>query len=57
MSYRKIGGLHWISIGRMRISFCVKKATTGIPANLMPRQLNGLQAGCVRHAFTGSPVW
>lgn len=25
MTYRKIGGIHWIGIGRLRISFCVCK--------------------------------
>jgi hypothetical protein len=25
MKYRKIGGLHWLSIGRLRISWCVVK--------------------------------
>lgn len=24
-SYRKVGGLHWISIGRIRIAFCITK--------------------------------
>lgn len=26
MSYRKIGGLHWISLGRIRIAFCLKRS-------------------------------
>ena len=25
--YRKIGGLHWISWGRLRIAFCIKSRT------------------------------
>ncbi len=25
MSYRKIGGIHWLSIGRLRISWCLKR--------------------------------
>lgn len=23
--YRKIGGIHWISIGRLRVSICMKR--------------------------------
>lgn len=26
MTYRKIGGLHWFRLGRLRIAFCVVKA-------------------------------
>lgn len=26
MSYRKIGGIHWLAIGRLRISWCFKRA-------------------------------
>jgi len=25
MTYRKIGGLHWLAIGRLRIAFCIVK--------------------------------
>lgn len=25
MSLRKIGGIYWLSLGRLRISFCVKR--------------------------------
>lgn len=25
MTYRKIGGLRWIGIGRLRIAFCIKR--------------------------------
>ena len=25
MHYRKIGGLHWLAIGRLRIAFCIVK--------------------------------
>lgn len=28
MTYRKIGGIHWISLGRLRISFCVCRSAT-----------------------------
>ena len=24
-SYRKVGGLHWISLGRLRIAWCIKR--------------------------------
>lgn len=27
MSLRKIGGIYWLSLGRLRISFCVKRKT------------------------------
>jgi hypothetical protein len=27
MSFRKIGGIYWLSLGRLRISFCVKRKT------------------------------
>lgn len=23
--YRRIGGLHWIALGRLRLSFCITK--------------------------------
>jgi len=25
MSLRKIGGIYWLAIGRIRVSFCVKR--------------------------------
>jgi hypothetical protein len=25
MSLRKIGGIYWLAIGRLRVSFCVKR--------------------------------
>jgi hypothetical protein len=25
MTYRKIGGLHWLAFGRLRIAFCIVK--------------------------------
>lgn len=31
ISYRKIGGLHWISIGRFRLAFCVVKPKPTLP--------------------------
>lgn len=40
MTYRKVGGLHWLFIGRMRIAFCRVKRLR-IPADQMPRQLSG----------------
>ena len=27
MSLRKIGGIYWLSLGRLRISFCIKRKT------------------------------
>jgi hypothetical protein len=27
MSIRKIGGIYWLSLGRLRISFCIKRKT------------------------------
>lgn len=25
MTYRKIGGIHWFTIGRLKFAFCVKR--------------------------------
>lgn len=25
MNYRKIGGMHWLALGRLRVSWCVTK--------------------------------
>jgi hypothetical protein len=30
INYRKIGGIHWLAIGRWRVSFCRKRATPAI---------------------------
>ena len=27
MSFRKIGGIYWLSLGRVRLSFCIKRKT------------------------------
>ena len=27
MSLRKIGGIYWLAIGRVRLSFCIKRKT------------------------------
>ena len=27
MSFRKIGGIYWLSLGRLRFSFCIKRKT------------------------------
>ena len=32
MGYRKIGGIHWVSIGRCRFAFCVTQRHEIIPA-------------------------
>ena len=29
--YRKIGGLHWISWGRLRIAFCITRSRRILP--------------------------
>lgn len=29
-SYRKVGGLHWISLGRLRIAWCIKRREPSI---------------------------
>ena len=31
MTYRKIGGLHWLSLGRLRIAWCIKRPTPRLP--------------------------
>ena len=35
MSFRKIGGIYWLAIGRLRISFCVKRKTRITVAELL----------------------
>lgn len=30
MSLRKIGGIHWLAVGRLRVSFCVKRKVPNI---------------------------
>lgn len=31
LSYRKVGGLHWISLGRLRIAWCIKRQSKPKP--------------------------
>lgn len=31
--HRKIGGIHWFTIGRIRIAFCIKRSK---PVRLLP---------------------
>ena len=38
MSIRKIGGIYWLSLGRIRISFCVKRKTRVTVAELLAIQ-------------------
>ena len=38
MSFRKIGGIYWLSLGRIRISFCVKRKTRIAVAELLAIQ-------------------
>jgi len=35
MSFRKIGGIYWLSIGRLRVSFCIKRKTRITVAELL----------------------
>jgi len=35
MSFRKIGGIYWLSLGRLRVSFCVKRKTRITVAELL----------------------
>ena len=35
--YRKIGGIHWLAIGRLRVSFCMRRrcpVTFAMPIDL-----------------------
>lgn len=36
--FRKIGGIYWLSLGRIRISFCVKRKTRITVAELLAIQ-------------------
>ena len=29
ISYRKIGGLHWFTLGRLRIAWCIRRPASG----------------------------
>ena len=40
MSFRKIGGIYWLSLGRIRISFCVKRKTRITVAELLALENN-----------------
>ena len=42
MSLRKIGGIYWLSLGRIRISFCVKRKTRISVAELLPLEANNV---------------
>ena len=33
--FRKIGGIYWLSLGRIRISFCIKRKTRISVAELL----------------------
>ena len=35
MSFRKIGGIYWLSLGRIRVSFCIKRKTRITVAELL----------------------
>ena len=36
--FRKIGGIYWLSLGRIRISFCVKRKARVTVAELLAIQ-------------------
>jgi hypothetical protein len=36
MIYRKIGGLHWLAFGRLRIAFCIVKPKPRMPRVHLP---------------------
>ena len=38
MSFRKIGGIYWLSLGRLRVSFCIKRKTRITVAELLTMQ-------------------
>lgn len=38
MSFRKIGGIYWLSLGRLRVSFCIKRKTQITVAELLAMQ-------------------
>ena len=40
MSLRKIGGIYWLSLGRLRISFCIKRKTRITVAELLALEAN-----------------
>lgn len=42
-TYRKIGGIHWLALGRLRLSFCLTKAQR-IPEDMIPFSLANLPA-------------
>lgn len=39
MTYRKIGGLHWIFIGRFCIAFCIRKPKPKMPKAMTLEQV------------------
>ena len=40
MSLRKIGGIYWLSLGRIRISFCIKRKIRITVAELLALENN-----------------
>ena len=49
MSIRKIGGIYWLSIGRLRVSFCLvrreRPKVTELEAIRLPNIANGPNLG------------
>ncbi len=39
ISYRKIGGIHWLAIGQLRLSFCRTRRPVKLPPALWPVDL------------------
>ncbi|HEX8838274.1 MAG TPA: hypothetical protein VF748_15130 [Candidatus Acidoferrum sp.] len=40
LSYRKVGGIHWLKLGRWRISLCrARRTAMPIPADWLPVEL------------------
>lgn len=51
MHYRKIGGIHWIAIGPLRLSFCItRKHKPTRPARIILPALAFAATACAPHA-------
>lgn len=42
MTYRKIGGMHWLALGRVRVSWCVTKPKACPWPKVAPKARSGL---------------
>ena len=57
ISHRKIGGIHWFTIGRYRIAFCIKRT---IPTPLTPLTKwdpPPLRRAPIRHDAANFTLW